>query len=254
MVSQMNRKFGMALRSWVGAIVLVTATVLVVNTAFSQDKGSGGKQEGTKVQEKERKDELKDAKWEEKGAGHKQPSPEEMAEMMKRWQAVATPGPHHKTLEHFVGTWDLTIRSWMGGPDSPPSESKGICETKWVLDGRFIEDKVKSDMMMPDETGEMKKVVFLGQGLTGYDNFKNMYVSTWADNMGTALILSKGSMDPTGKLLTCYAEMDEPMLNVQDRMIKMVTRIIDKNKHVMEMHDLHAGDGYKVMEIIYTRK
>jgi len=247
MTSHMDRRFGMALRALVAALVVTAATALMVDTAFSQDKGPKGKEEGAKAQEKSQEGE-------EKGPGMKEPSKEEMADMMKKWQAVATPGPHHKALEHFVGAWDITIKSWMGGPNTPPSESKGTCETKWVLEGRFIEDKVKSDMMMPDETGEMKKVVFLGQGLTGYDNFKSSYVSTWADNMGTAIIMSKGFMDPTGKVLTCYAEMDEPMMNVHDRMLKMVTRIIDKDKHVMEMYDLHAGDNYKVMEITYTRK
>jgi len=247
MASHMERRFGMALRALVAVVVVMAATVLVVDTAFSQDKGPKGKEEGAKAQEKIQKGE-------EKGAGMKEPSKEEMAEMMKRWQEAATPGPHHKALEHFVGAWDITIKSWMGGPDTPPSESKGTCETKWVLDGRFIEDKVKSDMMMPDETGGMKKVSFLGQGLTGYDNFKNLYISTWADNMGTTIVMAKGSMEPTGKVLTLYGEADEPMLDVHGRMLKMVTRIIDKDRHVMEVHDLHAGDNYKVMEIMYTRK
>lgn len=254
MANRMYRVLGVALRGLVGVIVAVAAIVLIANPGFSQDKGPKTKEEGAKVQEKGQKGEEKGAKAEDKGAGAKGLSPQEMAEMMKKYQAISTPGPQHKALEHFVGTWDLTVKSWMGDPGAPPSESKGTCETKWVLDGRFIEDHVKSDMMMPDEKGEMKKVTFAGQGLTGYDNFKHMYVSTWADNMGTALMLSKGSMDPSGKVLTLYAEMDEPMLDVQDRMIKSVTRIIDKDKHVMEMYDLYAGDNYKVMEITYTRK
>jgi hypothetical protein len=239
------RRHGLTLRSLVAVLVLVAATALVVDSAFSQDKGPKGKDEGPKVQEK-------GAKAEDKGAGMKEPSKEEMAEMMKKWQAVASPGPHHKVLEQFVGTWDLTIKSWMGGPDAPPSESKGSCEAKWVLDGRFIEDKVKCEMEMPAETGEMKKMTFSGQGLTGYDNFKNTFVSTWADSMGTSVMMSKGTIDPTGKVLTFYGESDDPMTNRQDCLFKSVTRIIDKDKHVMEMYDVFAD--VKVMEITYTRK
>jgi hypothetical protein len=37
-------------------------------------------------------------------------------------------------------------------------------------------------------------------------------------------------------------------------MVKYVTRIIDDDKHVMAMYDLHVGDDYKVMEVTYTRK
>jgi hypothetical protein len=62
------------------------------------------------------------------------------------------------------------------------------------------------------------------------------------------------SLDPSGKLFVGYGEMDEPMLDVQDRMVKYVTRIINNDKHVFEIYDLHAGADYKVMEITYERK
>ena len=55
-------------------------------------------------------------------------------------------------------------------------------------------------------------------------------------------------------LFTLYGEMDEVMLGVVGRTVKYVTRIVDADKHVFEIIDLHAGDGYKVVEITYTRK
>ena len=64
----------------------------------------------------------------------------------------------------------------------------------------------------------------------------------------------KGGVDPTGTVFTLYGEMDEVMLGVVGRTVKYVTRIVDKDKHVFEIIDLHAGDGYKVVEITYTRK
>ena len=48
--------------------------------------------------------------------------------------------------------------------------------------------------------------------------------------------------------------MDEPMLNVIGRTVKYETKIIDENKHTMKIFDLHAGDDYLVIELIYTRK
>ena len=44
------------------------------------------------------------------------------------------------------------------------------------------------------------------------------------------------------------------MLDVSDRMVKYVTRIINENKHVFEIYDLHAGENYKALEVVYTRK
>jgi hypothetical protein len=244
----------MALRGLLGVAVVLAVVALLTGRAVSQDKGTKPEKEGPKVQEKEQKGEQKGAKAEDKGAGAKGPSPQEMAEMMKKCMAMGMPGDHHKLLEHFVGTWDLSLKSWMGGPDSPATESKGTAESKWVLDGRYVEENVKSEMSMPDETGAMKKMAFVGRGVTGYDNFKQKYVSTWMDNMSTQVMLSKGDADPAGKVFTFYAEVDEPMEGKQEQMLKTVIRVIDKDKHVFEMYNLSAGDNFKVMEITYTRK
>jgi len=44
------------------------------------------------------------------------------------------------------------------------------------------------------------------------------------------------------------------MLNVAGRTVKYVNTIVNADKHVFEIIDLHAGDGYKVIEITYQRK
>ncbi len=177
-----------------------------------------------------------------------------MAEMMKKWEAVASPGKHHRLLDHSVGSWDVAIKTWMGGPQAPAMESMGRAEAKWILDGRYVEEVVQSKMSMPDGQGGMTEVSFEGKGLTGYDNYKNIYVGVWVDNMGTQMVTLKGTSVPGSNVLTMYGEMDEPMMDMQDRLIKCVTRIVDKSKHVFEMYDLAVGDHYKVMEITYTRR
>jgi hypothetical protein len=254
MSTRMNRKYGVAGRGLLGLTVVAAVVALLAGRAVSQDQGPKTEKEGPKIQAKEQMGQEKGAKAEDKGAAAKGPSQEEMAEMMKRCLAVGSPGDHHKPLDHFVGAWELSLKSWMGGPDSPATECKGTSDVKWILDGRFIEENVKSEMSMPDEKGEMKKMNFVGRGVTGYDNFKGKYVSTWVDNMGTQVMLSKGLADPAGKVFTFYAEVDDPMEGKQEQMLKTVIRIIDKNKHVFEMYNLSAGDNFKVMEITYTRK
>lgn len=245
-------RWAMVLRSVIGAAVLLAAVGLIVNEAASQDKPA------TPVPEK-KAPVVDKPPADEKHPAEGTPSPEEeqamMAEMMAQMQKLGTPGEAHHRLDAFVGNWDLVIRSWCMGPDKPATESKGTSQARWILGGRYLSEEVSSEFVMPNpETGKEEKVPFHGQGLTGYDNYKNIYVSTWVDDMSTQLFVSRGSADQTGKVITFYGEMDEPTLDVHGRMVKMVTRLVDKDKHVMEMYDLHAGDDFKVMEIVYTRK
>src|SRR5512135_973989 len=53
-----------------------------------------------------------------------QASPDEQ-EMMKKWQAVSTPGEGHKKLEDVAGTWDVELKRWSQGPDKPPAVTRG---------------------------------------------------------------------------------------------------------------------------------
>lgn len=201
------------------AFALVGITVLISSQAVSSDK--------------------------EDPAAKGQPTPEEMAVMMAKWQKAATPGEPHKHLDYFVGTWKTESKIWMGGPGSPPTVSAGISKIKWVLNGRFLLDHHKGQFMGQEHEG---------MGLTGYDNYKNMYVASWADNMSTHLLTMAGARDPSGKKYTYYGKMDEPMLDIQGRMVKYVTTIVNDKHYVFEIYDLHARDDYKVIEITYERQ
>src|SRR5262245_27132454 len=75
-----------------------------------------------------------------------------MAEMMK----YATPGPQHAQLKAMVGTWDATVKSWMGTPE--PTVSKGVMKNEMTLGGRLLESSYK---------GEWAGAPFDGFGLTG---------------------------------------------------------------------------------------
>ena len=181
---------------------------------------------------------------ESKDAG-KAPSQAEQDAMMKEMMALAEPGAQHKKLQEMAGNWDATIKMWMGGPGSPPMESKGTSTGKMILDGRFLREEFDGTMM---------GLPFKGEGTTGYDKFRNVFVGTWMDSMGTGIITNTGSMDPSGKELNSYGTMDEPSMKLIGRMVRYRTVLVDHDKHVFEMYDLHAGPEYKVMEITYTRK
>jgi hypothetical protein len=49
--------------------------------------------------------------------------------------------------------------------------------------------------------------------------------------------------------------MDEPMTGEVGKHVKYVTRVINDDKFIFEIHDLAiGGDKTKVVEIVYTRK
>ncbi|MBC8108027.1 MAG: DUF1579 domain-containing protein [Anaerolineae bacterium] len=178
----------------------------------------------------------------------------DMQTMMKKWLATVKPNANHKWLEQFAGKWNTTTKMWMGGPDAPPTETKGTAEMKMVLDGRYLQQEAKGEMLMPDATGQMKPVQYSGMGLTGYDNYRHIYVGHWQDNLSTAMHVFSGQRDPAGKVLTMYGQMDEPMLDMIARHVKYVTTIDSDKKFTFAVYDLAAGDNHKALEIVYERQ
>jgi hypothetical protein len=171
----------------------------------------------------------------------KKPSPEDAA-MMEAMMKAGTPGDAHKALEPFVGTWSTKVTSWMK-PGADPMVMEGTAESRWVMGGRYIEERFKGDFMgMP----------FEGLGFTGYDNVKKQYWSTWMDNMSTGIMSSTGARD--GKVWTYNGTMADPMTG-KDSALSMKLNVADADKHTMEMWaPAPDGKNYKMMEIVYARK
>lgn len=184
-----------------------------------------------------------------------QPSPAEQEAMMEAWMELAVPGEPHKKLAALVGEWDVVTRMYMAGPDSDPVESKAYSKITAVLGGRFIQEQVVGEFAMPNVQGGIESMKFEGLGLTGYDNYKKAYISTWADSMGTMLLLSKGTYNPSKPDdITFYGEMPEPGLGIQDRYIKYHKKMVNKDKFIFTMYDLAVSENHKVMELVYNRK
>ena len=178
-----------------------------------------------------------------KGAKKKMPSQEEM---MKAWQESMTPGPEHKMLEMFVGSWDVDAKIWMNGPTGEPTESKGTAEYKMILGGRYLEQ---------DFTGEMMGQTLTGIGYTGYDNFRKTFSGVWMDNFSTALSTMDGKVDHKARTLTLTGKMDVPGMGEKDHKVRYVIRWIDDNTHVFEQYDVTMfGDKKPEMILTYKRK
>jgi hypothetical protein len=169
----------------------------------------------------------------------------EMAAMMEQYYQFSQPVSEHKELAQRVGKWQTETKMWFD-PQSAPLVSKGICEYKLMLGGRFL---------LQELSGELNGKPFQGMGITGYDKFKKQYTSTWVDSFSTGIFSSLGTADANGKVITFIGEMDEPLTGEKNKKIRSLDRVIDNNKHIFEMYDNIPGVGeVKVVEITFTRQ
>jgi hypothetical protein len=168
------------------------------------------------------------------------PDEKALAEAMAK---AATPGEYHKKLDSLAGSWSASVKMWLD-PSKPAVETSATSEAKWIMGGRYLEEKV---------TGEFAGMPFHGQSITGYDNLQKKYVSAWVDNMGTGLAVSTGSYDPDKKTLTFQREETDPV-GGQKMKVKDVMHLIDNDRHELESFRLTGDKEVKVMHIVYTRK
>ncbi len=170
--------------------------------------------------------------------------PAAMQAAMEKWQESIKLGPMHKVFEPYVGEWTTASKMFMD-PSMPPIESTGTAKYTLAMDGRFLVQEYKGSVM-----GEP----FQGMGYSGYDNNRKLFVSNWMDSMSTGIMAMKGSLDQTGKVMTLFGEMDEPMTGEMGKVIRSQTTWIDDNSFKFTMAEVMYGEPFVVMEIVYTKK
>ena len=175
----------------------------------------------------------------EKNAG-KQMDPQKT---MEEYQKLATPGEPHKQLASQAGSWTTTSKEWME-PGKPPMESTGSVEMKTLLDGRFLQQEFNGHMM-----GQP----YNGIGITGYDNLRKRYISTWIDSMGTGIFVMEGTSSADGKTITLKGHHAE--LGGGEMSHRALWKFVDSDTQTFEMYGTHGhGKEMKMMEITYKRK
>lgn len=164
--------------------------------------------------------------------------------MMKAWQAYMTPGDMHQLLASTDGEWTADITMWMD-PNGQPTKSTGSMTTKMIMGGRYQEGQYKGDMMgQPME----------GRGITGYDNAKKQFESTWIDNMGTGVMKMTGTYDPSTKTINFSGNQVDPMTG-KEMKVRETLQLVDANNQVMTMYMTpEGGSEMKTMEIKFKKK
>jgi len=167
----------------------------------------------------------------------------DMDEKMALYQKLAAPGEPHRLLAKLEGSWKTRTTHWPV-PGQPPVTGEGSCEQKMILDGRFLHQEFKGDMM---------GVPFIGIGVNGYDNHTGKYVSTWMDSMATGLYYFEGTADAEGRTITQICNYDDPVKGPVKW--RSISRFIDDDTHEFEMFSIDQdGNEEKMMELTYIRK
>jgi len=171
--------------------------------------------------------------------------PVDSATAMKTMMEAGTPGQQHAMLAKSDGVWAAETTMWME-PSSPPMQTKATSTNTMIMGGRYQKSTFKGDMM---------GMAFEGSSITGYDNAKKVFFSTWVDNMSTGMMNMEGTWDDATKSINFKGKMVCPA-NGKECEMREVYKIIDDNTQVMEMYgpDMKTGKEYKSMEIKLTRK
>ena len=164
-------------------------------------------------------------------------------DMNKAWTEYMTPGPMHELLSKGTGQWTSEIKMWMD-PSQPPTESSGVSEIKSILGGRYFEGT---------HTSDFNGMEMNGREISGYDNAKQKFFSTWIDNFGTGVMYLEGTYDEGTKTFTYTGNSVDP-LSKKDVPVKQTIKRIDDDHEHMEMFMTDNGQEFKTMEIDFTRK
>lgn len=166
------------------------------------------------------------------------------ATMMKNWMDYMTPGKQHTEMASWNGKWDAEVTMWEK-PGAEPTKSTMIAVNEMILGGRYQRSVNKGNMM------GMK---FEGISTVGFDNAKQVYVSSWIDNMGTGIMNMEGTYDEATKTVSLKGKAVDPMTGKEKEMRETMT-LVDNDHQLMQMYCTGPdGKEFKTMQILSTRK
>lgn len=172
--------------------------------------------------------------------------PVDTATANKAWMEFATPGDMHKMLAKSDGNWTGENTMWMeeGGQ---PMKSTSQATNKMIYGGRY---------QMSEHKGDFMGMPFEGMSVTGYDNAKKKFVSSWIDNMGTGIMYMEGEWNAANKSIEFKGKMTDPARPGKDCNIREIYTFVDDNTQKLEMFGpgSKTGKEMKTMEILFTRK
>jgi hypothetical protein len=168
----------------------------------------------------------------------------EMSAMEKAWMQYMTPGKAHTQLAQSEGIWMEEITMWMTA-DAPPLKSSSSVANKMIMGGRYLQGMHR---------GSFNGMPFEGMSTVGYDNKKEVYESTWIDNMGTGIMELSGKWDNSLNGMESKGTTVDPLTGGEVS-VREVYAIKDNDHHTLDMFMTPAdGKEFKSMHIDMTRR
>jgi len=152
------------------------------------------------------------------------------------------PGPVHKQMDVLAGSWDVDVKYVIAGQ---AHHGKAKCETRWVLEGRFLQQEYKSKFM-----GKPFEVL----QILGYDNHKKRTIEIMMDSLGTGVLHNEGSISKDGAVISNEGESLDPATGKNSK-LHTVTTILDKDHYTLDWFKPGAdGKEEKVVSMTHTRR
>jgi len=165
------------------------------------------------------------------------------AAMQKAMEDFAKPGDMHKWLAKFTGTWDGRIIEFSN--PAKPDTSKAVEVVGMMLNGLYQTTAF---------SGKMQGMTFEGRSITGYDNAKKEFVSSWIDNMSSGIVSMTGTYDEKTKTLNLAGTQTNPV-TAKDMSIRQEMIIVDDDSYTLVMYGTgQDGKEAKFMEGFFKRR
>lgn len=119
--------------------------------------------------------------------------------------SMLLPGENQKLLDPFVGKWQATLRTWGHGTPPPESSLKQTMDSKWVLNGNFLQTDFTTQFAGSEH-------VFQGIIYRGYNPADKHHVAILLSNGDARETVSTGSWDAAAKTFTFQGTEKDPHL------------------------------------------
>lgn len=175
----------------------------------------------------------------EKGGGPGKGMDEAQAAEMQK----VMPGAAHAALGKLAGEW-MTATEFTPAPGAEVMKSHGSSTIVMTLDGRFLHDLSK---------GEMMGMPVMSTKVIGFNNGSKKYETTWTYTMSTGMLVGIGESTDGGKTVEFKGSFDEGPAGGGIQSMRMTLRVESDDAFVWEMRDGGEAAG-PVMVTRYTRK
>jgi hypothetical protein len=167
-------------------------------------------------------------------------------DLKKAIEQNGTPGSEHARLRALEGSFETHAKATFD-PAQPAKEASGKAEQKLIFGGLFIKEDFEGVCPL---TGKPLH----GIGYTGYDKAKGKYVSSWLDSLSSGIMLSEGTADAAGKVITFHGMCTDPITGKESK-VRQVLNIVDDHKYIFEMYRMGPdGKEFRSLEVTYTKK